>query len=536
MNYSSNPLRQGSVDSIGDQKIRHNNKRPNVAEILAPVETNVLRQKFLPRTNQVKKALQTNTSRNSLFERVSIGGRSSFCSRKSLGTAIQSRKKIKMMKFRKYDVRTRDSEMKRNNKAHKLDKVTAKSLASIYKKPVTLPTQFSMEGWVMRKIDSTENKYVPMYAYIVDCFLCLSRQKQGKADFIADLRNCTSVNAVSKLKGVLCLVELHFEPNKKKANQENSFLPKISFCSDDDSTRIKWLDSINNVIKLVKLGGTLLIAASTGDINALSEMMKDSRILSKTLSEIRYESLISAILGQHIEVVKLLCQHDAEVNRHDQNGNTPLILATNLGNFDMVKLLLQEGATVNKSNRTNTIVPLHLAIDKQNYQIVELLIIARADANRVMYPTGTNLISVVTMSATNNNDDVLKANVFKSMFDFIKASPSNPILTTNDSLIQWAFLIKDWKSPQGDQRGFFPLFIAASHGNKEIVKLLIKAGADLNKVCCGGKTAIDIAVQKEFRAVEHICRSQLAEEAVILPDNAFTFDMVYVSERESGCI
>ena len=52
----------------------------------------------------------------------------------------------------------------------------------------------------------------------------------------------------------------------------------------------------------------------------------------------------------HDQVVTLLLQHGAEVNKANSNGDTPLHRAAIHGRVSVLKLLLQHGASVNTAN------------------------------------------------------------------------------------------------------------------------------------------------------------------------------------------
>ena len=62
-----------------------------------------------------------------------------------------------------------------------------------------------------------------------------------------------------------------------------------------------------------------------------------------------------------------------DINTCDRNGNTLLILACMNGDFNIVKLLLDNGANPNCTN-LNKNTPLHYAISHQEYDIADLLI------------------------------------------------------------------------------------------------------------------------------------------------------------------
>ena len=58
--------------------------------------------------------------------------------------------------------------------------------------------------------------------------------------------------------------------------------------------------------------------------------------------------MVATIHG-HEEIVKLLIDHGAEVNRTGKAGGTALMAASLQGHGEIVKLLIEKGAEVNRS-------------------------------------------------------------------------------------------------------------------------------------------------------------------------------------------
>jgi ankyrin repeat protein len=91
----------------------------------------------------------------------------------------------------------------------------------------------------------------------------------------------------------------------------------------------------------------------------------------------RITALIVATEEGHKEVVRLLLANGADINVKDKNGETALMLASYYGRKEIVKLLLAKRADVNaKSN--NGATALMNATKKGHKEIKELLIRAGA--------------------------------------------------------------------------------------------------------------------------------------------------------------
>lgn len=73
--------------------------------------------------------------------------------------------------------------------------------------------------------------------------------------------------------------------------------------------------------------------------------------------------------------IRLFLEYDANINiqRNYDNDRTPLLLACNEGNVEVVKILIENGADVNLIDRNGT-TPLMTAVSSGNIDIVEILL------------------------------------------------------------------------------------------------------------------------------------------------------------------
>ena len=88
-------------------------------------------------------------------------------------------------------------------------------------------------------------------------------------------------------------------------------------------------------------------------------------------------------MNDHEAVVKVLIAAGAnvnDVNKADNNGDTPLQLAVMNDHEAVVKLLIAAGADVNKAEDYPT--PLQIAVANDHEAVVKLLIAAGADVIR----------------------------------------------------------------------------------------------------------------------------------------------------------
>lgn len=98
-----------------------------------------------------------------------------------------------------------------------------------------------------------------------------------------------------------------------------------------------------------------------------------------------YDALSVAIENKHLQIVDYLIKQKADVNKvYNEDGLTPLGLATKLNAVEIVEILIKNGADVNGAkvvNADHKESPLLIAINGDHIAIAKLLILSGADAN-----------------------------------------------------------------------------------------------------------------------------------------------------------
>lgn len=88
--------------------------------------------------------------------------------------------------------------------------------------------------------------------------------------------------------------------------------------------------------------------------------------------------LYMAVSNSQFDIVKILINAGANIDRKCINGRTPLHVAVGNNDFSIVSYLLSIGAKVNIADN-NQDSPLHLAAISGNFEITKLLIRKGAD-------------------------------------------------------------------------------------------------------------------------------------------------------------
>jgi ankyrin repeat protein len=82
------------------------------------------------------------------------------------------------------------------------------------------------------------------------------------------------------------------------------------------------------------------------------------------------------------KIRRILAEEEGALEERNHEDLTPLLSAAKQNNFDLVQLLVEEGADVNAQTKVGGLTPLRYAIMEGNYLMAEYLIDNGADVNQ----------------------------------------------------------------------------------------------------------------------------------------------------------
>ncbi|MHC4534324.1 MAG: ankyrin repeat domain-containing protein [Planctomycetota bacterium] len=216
-----------------------------------------------------------------------------------------------------------------------------------------------------------------------------------------------------------------------------------------------------------------------------------------------YTPLHYAVQNNQKEIVHLLISKNANVTLKTRLGQTPLHIALDRGNKDIVELLLTKGADINAADNTvNT--SLHNAARNGQRDIIGLLIDKGADINATNKSNQTSL----DIAVQQNHREIVEL----LLTNGAKASSIFGAAGVGDLATVKAFLEKGVDAnARGISRGWTALHIAAINGHKEVIKLLLENGADVNAGHNLNRTAAEYAIRGNHNDIVELLISKGAD-------------------------
>jgi hypothetical protein len=210
---------------------------------------------------------------------------------------------------------------------------------------------------------------------------------------------------------------------------------------------------------------TLEEVVTVGDLELEGRTISESGGLM--IVDVPRNRMISAILRDDIDEVKTRLANGEGPNAKDKNygGNSPLHVAIENGNVEMVQILLNAGAKVNARNYEKQ-TPLMMLDEDATPELVNLLLRYRAKVTSVDKEGNTSLMH----AAAYGNEEVLQALI----------SAGSNVNATN-------------------KVGKTALMFAAENNEFENVKILLGSGANANARNRNRESALDLTNHSEIK-------------------------------------
>jgi ankyrin repeat protein len=203
----------------------------------------------------------------------------------------------------------------------------------------------------------------------------------------------------------------------------------------------------------------LMSAADKGHADVVRALLQHGADVNAKEARGGQTALMWAAANRHADIVQLLIERGADVGARSNGDFTPLLFAAQQGEVESGRALLQAGARVNDSRKSDLLTPLMVAAASGHQPFAVLLMERGADAGAVD-ALGFTALHYAAVDDT-------RAELVKAMLGH-GANPN--ARTTRDS--------RKNVTSGVSLKGATPLFLAASLGNVANVRALIAAGAD----------------------------------------------------------
>ncbi|XP_034045747.1 caskin-2-like isoform X2 [Thalassophryne amazonica] len=231
----------------------------------------------------------------------------------------------------------------------------------------------------------------------------------------------------------------------------------------------------------------LLHAVKTGDLASTQKLLSKLRTSrNKLLGSTKrlnvnyqdsdgFSALHHAALTGTTELLSALLEAQATVDIKDSNGMRPLHYAAWQGKADSVLLLLRSGASVNSVSLDGHI-PLHLAAQYGHFEVSEMLLQHQSNPCLLNKAKKTPLDLACEFGRVKVAQLLLSSNMVVALLEGERKEPTDSAFTT-------------------------PLHLAARNGHKDIIRLLMKAGIDINKTTKSGTALHEAALYGKTEVV-----------------------------------
>lgn len=233
---------------------------------------------------------------------------------------------------------------------------------------------------------------------------------------------------------------------------------------------------VDSLVKMDEKDHHLLRACQGGSADEVKDLLEKG-VNVNVKNELGNTPLIEAVNSGRLNVVKILINSEASLNERNEDGWSALTIAAFNGRIDLVKVLIEAGADVNSKTWLNN-TPLSFAVCKydshqlngksNDLSLVQMLIDAGADVN-----------------ATNDYGET-------------------PLIKISDCCV--LDVARFWLNYNGENKKHFKSFRKVSvKRHKELVRILIKNGADVNLQNSEGNTSIiRAAITGKYELIKYL--------------------------------
>ncbi|RDW84057.1 uncharacterized protein DSM5745_04383 [Aspergillus mulundensis] len=305
----------------------------------------------------------------------------------------------------------------------------------------------------------------------------------------------------------------------------------LDVADNDGWTCLHWAaqsGDIKTFKLLLESGCSIELADEEGDMplhistlqghENLVQAMLDAGADTEARDSEGYTALHIAASCGHYRTCQVLIKAGACLYRSTMTGRTPLLYAALQGDHKIVKLLLDSETCTTIPDRDGNTAPLmttcvdndgnsalHIAAEHGHLEAAKLLLSSRADPALPNFYGETPLILASLKGKVEIIQQLLKAGAKVSRADDDGDTALHCAAENGYQDIVVSLLACGADVSASNSKGWTPLHLAASEGYIEVVRplirALIEAGGDIDKVRHDGRTALQLAFYFEYRDI-----------------------------------
>ncbi|GKS79063.1 MULTISPECIES: ankyrin repeat domain-containing protein [unclassified Wolbachia] len=255
------------------------------------------------------------------------------------------------------------------------------------------------------------------------------------------------------------------------------------------------IDKLNNVSSILNLqeNSASFEVTNSGEINARGKLDRTSLHLASEAGE--------------WDKVKLLLDESANIEVQDEFGYTPIFLATQSGKWSVVELLLDRGANIDAQDKEGKTL-LHFAASGNNLDMVQFLLDRGAsievqdgrDWTPILYAAQSGKWGVVKLLISNGAK-------FNNEITY-QGTPLHFAAQGGNLDIAQFLLDKGADIEVENTYNEKPLHLAVDANRLNVVNLLLDRGANLKATEMYGRTSLDLAIQKGYEDIVEVLKQK----------------------------
>jgi len=256
----------------------------------------------------------------------------------------------------------------------------------------------------------------------------------------------------------------------------------------------------------------LMIAAGTGNLEIVKILVDHNADMNTT----RYDhttALFYAITGNHLETAKWLVENGAYPNQSDNKGSTPLILALLMDDEPFARYLIEHGADVYAVNAVDLGMSYFTSTSTYNYWLT-----GKKNTEEIINREKASVMAISlyvdqVFGQRDENEFFWKPPLWYGVEN--DSSDLFNLLWKHNPEINWVLDYKYGGYMNEYVKGMNILMYASYRGNVDIMKILMEAGLDLNVRDEEDRNALYYAIQgKSVEAVKLLFNAGIDQLAV----------------------